>query len=216
MSQIYDLSQVKRRNIQLIAFEDGLFDLLLGSIYMTLAVYPVTRELLGPILNLVLYLGWLALLVVGQLLIRHLVSEPRIGYVRLRKTLTMRLLFIITVGMVLVTFGLVLVTLLSPGLGSASDVTFTPNPDRSYLVELITLLVLGAFFSTLGYLFGVRRLYFYGWMVGLAYLISVYMEHNAGWIFFFPQAIAAGIILVIGFVLLFRFLQNYPLHEEEY
>jgi len=214
MSQIYDLSQVKRRNLQLIAFEDGLFDLLLGSVYMALAIYPVTRELLGPILNLVLYLGWLALLVVGQLLIRYFVSKPRIGYVRLRNTLAMRLLFIITIVMVLVTFGLVLVTLLSPGLGSASDVTFAPNPDRSYLVELITLLVLGAFFSFLGYMFGVRRLYFYGWMVGLAYLFSVYMEHNAGWIFFFPQAIAAGVILVIGFVLLLRFLQNYPLHGE--
>lgn len=216
MSQIYDISQVKRRNLQLIAFEDGLFDLLLGSVFMTLAVYPVTRELLGPILNFVLYLSWLALLVVGQLLLRHLVSAPRIGYVRLRKTLTMRLLAIITVVMVLVTFGLVLVTLLSPGLESSADVTFTPNPDRSYMVELITLLVLGAFFSILGYLFGVRRLYFYGWMVGLAYLVSVYMEHNAGWVILFPQAIAAGIILVIGFVLLFRFLQNYPLHEEEY
>lgn len=216
MSQIYDLSQVKRRNLQLIIFEDGLFDLLQGSIFMTLAIYPVTRELLGPILNLALYLGWVALLVVGQLLIRHLVSEPRIGFVRLRKTWTMRLLVIIAVVMVLVTFGLVLVTLLSPGLGSASDEAFTPNPDRSYTVELITLLVLGAFFSILGYLFGVKRLYFYGWMVGLAYLISVYMEHNAGWIFFLPMAIAAGIILVIGFVLLFRFVKNYPRHEGEY
>jgi hypothetical protein len=81
-------------------------------------------------------------------------------------------------------------------------------------VELIVLLALGALFSAMGYLFGVTRLYFYGWMLGLANLASVYMEHNAGWVFNLPMAIAAGIPLLIGFVLLIRFLRKYPLRLE--
>ena len=52
------------------------------------------------------------------------------------------------------------------------------SPGRSYLVELIVLLVMGGLFSALGYIYGVTRLYFYGWMLGLANLASVYMEHR--------------------------------------
>ena len=215
MSQPYNLSQIQRRTFRMISFEDGLFDLLLGITFMFLAIYPVTRELLGPIWNMVLFLSLLALAIVAQLLVRHLVSEPRIGYVRLRKTLTLRFLLIITVVMVVITFGLVLLTLLSPGLEPTSSIPAEAPGERSYMVEFITLLFMGGLFSAMGYLFGVRRLYFYGWMVGLAYLVSVYMEHNAGWILLIPMAFAAGVILVTGLVLFLRFVHKYPLPAEE-
>jgi hypothetical protein len=215
MSQPYNLSQIQRRTYQMISFEDGLYDLLLGITFMFLAIYPVTRELLGPIWNMVLFLSLLALAIVAQLLVRHLVSEPRIGYVRLRKTLTLRFLLIITVVMVVITFGLVLLTLLSPGLEPTSSIPAEAPGERSYMVEFITLLFMGGLLSAMGYVFGVRRLYFYGWMVGLAYLASVYMEHNAGWILLIPMAFAAGVILVTGFVLFLRFLRKYPLPAEE-
>jgi hypothetical protein len=215
MSEPYDLHQIQRRTFQLMSFEDGLWDLLLGITFMFLAIYPVTRELLGPEWNLVLFLSMLALVVLGQLAARQVVSEPRIGYVRPRRTRMLRLLGIFTVVMVLITFGLVLLTLLSSGPGSTSEVPAEASSGRSYMVELIALLVMGGLFSALGYLFGVTRLYFYGWMLGLAYLASVYMEHNAGWTFLTPLAIAAGIILLIGFVLLIRFLQKYPVRVEE-
>jgi hypothetical protein len=214
MSEPYDLRQIQRRTVQLMSFEDGLWDLLLGTIFMFLAIYPVTRQLLGPLWNLVLFLSLLALMVAGQLLARRLVSEPRIGYVRPRRSPKLRLLLVFTVVMVLITFGLVVLTLLSPEPGSNSSVPAGASSGRSYLVELLVLLVMGALFSAMGYLFGVTRLYFYGWMLGLANLASIYMEHNAGWTFLIPLAIAAGIILLIGFVLLVRFLNKYPLPVE--
>jgi succinate dehydrogenase/fumarate reductase cytochrome b subunit len=209
MSGPYDLRQIQRRTFQLMSFEDGLWDLLLGTIFIFLAIYPVTRQLLGPVWNLILFLSLLALVVVGQLAVRHIVSEPRIGYVRPRRSPKLRLLAFISVVMVLVTFGLVVWTLLSPRSGPTSSIA-EALPGRSYVVEFIVLLVLGILFSAMGYLFGVVRLYFYGWMLGLANLASVYMEHNAGWVFNLPMAIAAGIILLIGFVLLVRFLRKYP------
>jgi hypothetical protein len=214
MSEPYDLRQIQQRTFQLMSFEDGLWDLLLGITFMFLAIYPVTRELLGPVWNLVLFLSLLALMVVGQLVVRHLVSEPRIGYVRPRRSPKLRLLGIITVVMVLITFGLVVLTLLGAGPASTPAVPAGASAGRSYTVELITLLVMGGLFSAMGYLFGVTRMYFYGWMLGLAYLASVYMEHNAGWTFLIPMAIAAGIILLIGFVRLVRFLRKYPLPVE--
>ncbi len=216
MSEITDLRQIQRRIFQLTSFEDGLWDLLLGTIFMFLAIYPVTRQLLGPVWNLVLFLCLLALVVVAQLSVRHFVSEPRIGYVRSRRSPGLRLLLIITVVMVLITFGLVVLTLLSPGNGTASSVPAEASSERGYLVELIVLLGMGGLFSALGYLFGVTRLYFYGWMLGLANLASIYMEHNAGWTFLIPLAIAAGIIIFIGFVLLVRFLRKYSVRVEEF
>jgi hypothetical protein len=210
VSEPYDLRQIQQRTFQLMSFEDGLWDLLLGIIFMFLAIYPVTRELLGPVWNLVLFLSLLALMIVAQLLVRHLVSEPRIGYVRPRRSPKLRLLGIIAVVMVLITFGLVVLTLLGAGPLSTPAVPAGASAGRSYTVELITLLVMGGLFSAMGYLFGVKRMYFYGWMLGLANLASVYMVHNAGWTFLIPMAIAAGVILLIGFVRLVRFLRKYP------
>lgn len=212
MSKITDFNQIQRRTNQLMNFEDGFWDLLLGSIFMMLAIYPVTREILGPVWNLVLFLSVLALLVAVELLLRRYVSGPRIGYAQPRRSPKLRLVLVFTVLMVLITFGLVLVTLLSPE--SVPSPPVEASPGRSYLVELIALLVIGGLFSALGYLYGVTRLYFYGWMLGLANLASIYMVHNAGWTVLIPLAIAAGIIMLIGFVLLVRFLRKYPRRAE--
>jgi len=215
MSEAINLRDVQRRTKQLSTFEDGLWDLLLGSIFMLLAFYPITRELLGPTWNMAFFLFLLAFLVVGQLVARHFISGPRMGYVQPRRTPQMRLLLIVTVVMFLLTLGLVLLTLFSPGWLSSGSEPSTPSLVRSYGVEWIVVFVMGGIFSVMGYKFGVARLYFYGWMLGLANLASVYMTHTAGWTFLLPAAIAAGIILVIGFTLLLRFLRNYPIRTQE-
>lgn len=214
MSEMTDFRQIQRRVFQLASFEDGLWDLLLGLIFMALAVYPVTRELLGPEWNIVLFVALLALLTAGQLLLRRRVSGPRIGVAVPRRTPKMWLLLVITFVMVVITIGLVVLTLLGSEPDLATNAPVDASTERGYLVELIVVLVMGLLFSAMGYLFGVTRLYFYGWMVGLANLASVYMTHNAGWTFQIPLAVAAGIILLVGLVLLVRFLRTYPLPAE--
>jgi hypothetical protein len=215
MSELPNLQDVQKRTMRLTTFEDGFWDLLLGFIFMSLAIYPVTRELLGPEWNLVLFLSLLALMVIGQLVLKHFISGPRIGYARPRRTPKTRMLLLVTVVFVLLTFGLVLLTLLGPESSSTGGEPTTPSLVRGYLVEWIVVLVMGGIFSTMGYIFGVARLYFYGWMLGLANLASVYMSHTVGWTFQIPGAIAAGIILVIGVTLLLRFLRNYPVRTQE-
>jgi hypothetical protein len=215
MSETTDLRQVQKRILQLMSFEDGLWDLLMGAIFVFLAIYPITRELLGPEWNIVLFLGGVVLLAVGQLVLRYFISVPRIGFMRPRRSPKLRILGIFTVIMVLLTLGLVLVTLLGPGSQAAPSATAETSTERGYAVELIVVLVMGGLFSAMGYFFGVSRLYFYGWLIGLANLASVYMTHNAGWSFNIPLAVVAGMILLIGFVLLVRFLRKYPLRTQE-
>ncbi len=214
MSEITDFRKIQQRTQQLFNFEDGLWDMLLGMIFMSLAIYPVTREFLGPEWNIVLFLGVLAILVVGQLAIRRAVSAPRLGYVRPNRSPKMKLLLVFTVVMVLITFGLVLVTLLSPEVEPTVGGMTAEATGRSYLVEWIVVLVMGGLFSAIAYIFGVARVYTYGWLLGLANLASIYMEHNAGWTFQFPLAIAAGIIISIGIVYLLRFLAKYAVSAE--
>ena len=214
MYEITDFRQIQRRIAQLTSFEDGFWDLLLGIIILLLSIYPVTRELLGPEWNLAVFLILLAMLVMGQLVLRYFVSGSRIGHVVPRRSGKRLLVLILTIGAVLITFGLLMLTFLGPGAESTSSLPVETSAGRGYMVELITLFILGGLFSVMGYLFRVTRLYFYGWMLGLAYLASVYMVHNAGWTFLIPLAIGAGIILLIGFVLLIRFLRKYPVRVE--
>ena len=215
MANTTDLRQVQKRTVQMMNFEDGLWDMLLGAIFMFLAIYPITRELLGPEWNIVLFLGGLVLLTVGQLALRHFISAPRLGYARPRRLPKLRLLLIFTVIMVILTTSLLLVTLLSPGSEAAPSATAVTSTERGYTVDLIVLLVIGGLFSAMGYFFGVSRLYIYGWVIGLANLASIYMSHNAGWSFNIPLAVVAGMILLIGFVLLGRFLRKYPIRAQE-
>lgn len=208
------LRDVQKKTMQLTTFEDGFWDLLLGLIFMALAMYPITREMFGPVLNLTLFLAILAILVIGQLVLRHYVSVPRIGYARPRRTPKMRVILVITILLVLLTLGLVLLTLLSPESPSPANLQ-APTNVRSYAVEWIVFLVMGALFAGMGYVFGVTRLYFYGWLLGLSNLASVYMSHTAGWTFLIPSAGAAGIIILIGLALLVRFLRKYPVQSLE-
>ena len=134
---------------------------------------------------------------------------------RPRRSPKVRLLVIINVVLVLATLALVLITLLSPGSEATTTPVVESDTGRSYMVELIVVLVMGGLFSLMGYFFGVTRMYFYGWLLGLANLASVYMTHNAGWTFNIPLAGAAGIILLIGVLHLSRFLRKYPLRTQE-
>jgi hypothetical protein len=194
-------------------FEDGLWDLLLGLIFLALAVYPLTREMLGPEWNVALFLVVLVVLATGQLVLRRFFSLPRIGYAKARPSPKLRLLAIFTALMVLLTLGLLLVTLLGPG-SEAAPASLAAS-GRSYTVEIVVVLVMGGLFSAMGYIFGVPRLYVYGWLIGLANLASVYMTHTADWTFNLPLAVVAGLFLLIGFALLYRFVHKYPLRSQE-
>jgi hypothetical protein len=213
MSGQNPFKQVEQRTIQMINFEDGLWDLMLGLIFMALAVYPLTRQWLGPEWNLVLFLVVLGVVIFVQQVVRRRVSGPRIGYVVPRRTPKMRLVLVVLVLMVAATLVLVLVTLLQPA-GQGSSFESLPVKPRSYTVEYVVVLALVALFSMMAYLFKVPRLYLYGWLIGLGNLGSVIMSHQAGWTFNLPLAIAAGIILAVGIVLLADFLRRYPRHQE--
>ena len=215
MSDVPTLSDVQKRTARLLSYEDGLWDLLLGTIFMLLAIYPITREWLGPEWNLALFVGFLLLATGIFFLLRRGVSAPRLGFVRARWTPASKGILAVTLALVALTVGLVIVTLVSPASSAGPAPAVSLSKVRSYLVEILALLVQVGLFSAIGYVFGVPRLFLYGWLLGGAYLISVILYRGAPAAFNWPLAIAAGVILLIGAHLLVRMLRKYPIQDAE-
>jgi MFS superfamily sulfate permease-like transporter len=215
MSDQINLRDVLKRTIQLINYEDGLWDLLLGAVFLMLSIYPVTREKLGPEWNLGLFLAVLFILVVGQLVARHFISTPRMGYAKSRRTPALKGVLIINFVLVLATFALVILTLVNPGWIPEFQFGSFPQWVNDMSVDIVVMLALIGLFSLLGYLFGVKRLYLYGWLIGGGNLASTAMYLYGGAVFNLPLAIVSGIIIAIGAYLLQRFLHTYPIPVEE-
>jgi hypothetical protein len=202
--------QTRRRMIQLLNFEDGLWDILLGLIFLELSIYPVTRRLLGPVWNMVLYLTVLGVLVLGLTLVRRAISRPRIGTARMRRTPAKAVLVAFLVVSLLATFALVLLTLRSPGWLSIPAVPIVPSWMQDLSVDIAMMFIVVLVFSVMGYVFRVVRLFLYGWLIGLGNLASTALTLYAGVPFNLPLAIASMIMLGTGVVLLVRFLRSYP------
>jgi hypothetical protein len=215
MSGTPSLSEVHRRTVRLLSYEDGLWDLLLGTIFLLLAVYPISRARLGPAWNMVLFVGLLLLATGIFSALRRRISTPRLGYVRTRSTPALKAILAVTITLVALTVGLVVLTLVRPEWlgGPAPDVSLARV--QSYLVEILVLLALVGLFSAMGYLFGVPRLFLYGWLLGGANLVSVILYRGAPEGFNLPLGIAAGVILLIGAGLLVRMLRKYPTQGAE-
>jgi hypothetical protein len=215
MEQPLTPREAQRRTVRLVNYEDGLWDILLGLIFLALSVYPITRRLLGPEVNLGLFLVVLAVLVVGLTLVRRIVSAPRIGVVRMRRTRQKAALTVVLLVIVLATFGLVLATLLSPGWMPSVPSSGLPQWVDDLKVDIALTVVVIAVFSVMAYMFSVSRVYLYGWLIGLGNLASTALMLYAGFSFNLPLAVASGIIILIGVVLLVRFVRKYPLAEAE-
>lgn len=214
MSTSIGIGNAQKRIIQLTNYEDGLWDIFLGLVMLLLSIYPITRELLGPELNLVLFLVALALLVAGQSAARRHISTPRLGYAKQRRTPATKIVVALTAGLVLLTLGCVIATLLSPGwlpqVSSSSSASWISD----LAVEIVVMFAMVGLFSLLGYLFGVTRLFVYGWLLGGAYLLSVALTRNQDLSFNLPLAIVSVIIIGTGIVLLVRFMRKYPIPME--
>ena len=118
MSESPNLRDVQKRTLQLLNYEDGIWDLLLGFIFMLLAIYPVTRAALGPTWNLILYLVCLTIGTVVSQLVKRQISTPRLGYVKPKRARAQKLLVLVLIMLVSATFALVIVTLVRPATPS--------------------------------------------------------------------------------------------------
>lgn len=204
--------EARRRVVQLGTFEDGLWDILLGKVFILLGIYPLTRNLLGPTLNLVLFLGILALLIVAVSAARRIFSVPRLGLARLKSG---PLTTVIRITLLVVTMTLVLATLFMTGTVEQPALAGAPAWLSRLSVDIFFAALIIGVFALFAHFTGVPRLHLYGWLFGMGNLASAALMVYAGHTFNLPLALAGLIIVSIGVSLFLHFVRRYPVATEE-
>jgi len=214
MSVSYNPGDFQKRIVRLVNYEDGLWDITLGLFFLALGVFPLTRQLFGPTINFTLYLAFLAIVVIVQQYARRVIAAPRIGVVKRLWSKPKLIILTVLILLLLLTLVLVVVTLTSSQSPQPSYEAAT-QARTNYTVDIIVGVAIIGIFSLLGFVFGIRRLHLYGVLLGVGNLASTILSHNNGYPLNVPLLIAAGIIILIGCVLLRRFLRKYPILSDE-
>lgn len=209
MSQNLDLKQIERK-VYTSFHQDGLIDLFLGFIMLVsilssmldasgvsdtarIAIYAPLMVVLGPVLYM---LG------------KKYISFPRMGYVKpgSKQKRKRRIIIFAIITAVLVT--LVILTLIL-----AKKSGDTPPPPGKFWSSLIMTLIIISIFSIIALVTMTPRFYLLGIIVGMSeplYVLSQYYI-DTKYVGFVAYGIPAIFLLLIGIIVLKRFIKKYPL-----
>jgi len=208
------LKEAERKAFQLSTSQDGLYDVFIGTYIALLSTTPWLDEngLRTP-WNVILALGLGLLIFLGVLILKKFVVAPRIGQVRYgveRKQRMKRLAF----GMVII----FLLTVVMFGMTVSAiyfhEPIFSGSMEWSLPLDIVHTtagIFIFAIFSVIGYMNDYPRMYFYGFLFGLGYIISTTLQDITGNPFYWPWALAGLVAVITGLVLFIRFLRTYPL-----
>lgn len=215
MNQTLDIKNAEKQVLRLASLEDGIWEIYLGSFFIVMSFYSITRQMLGPLLNAIFILGMLLLLVGLAWIAKKRITQPRIGTVKLgtQSKKKIKAAHFITWALVLATIALVIL--------SANAIIREPTWERlpqwfsDFDVDLIFALITITIFCLIGYFTGVARFYLYGVLLGVGNfattVLLVYQDLLFGW----PIALAGLSIALMGAVVLLKFLQTHPLPSQE-
>ena len=207
MSQEISLKQIERRAWRSV-FQDGLWDVYLGTLLMVLAILMLLAKTSIPEVWLKpIHLGLMGLAMLALWASKRFITVPRIGRVEFgprgkarRKKASLLLAISVLVGVVVfVLTWLALKDYWSEGLPLRFIIPAV------WAVNMLVLFSLGAYF--LDY----ERLYLIGVLYALPVPVDFWLHEltgvNLGFIAF---AVPATIILIMGLVVFIRFLRDYP------
>ena len=203
MSQPISLKDAERKVFRT-SFDDGLWDIFLGCIFLIFVLAPYLSSSLGDFWSSVVFLPFWAMVYLAIWLIRKYVVTPRIGVVKYGRTRKTKLAKFTVV--------MLSINILALVLGIVAALSFGSVPGQMYAFGLGMILLVG--FSIAAYLLDFNRLYIYGLLVGLSPLIGEWLwnqglaSHHGFPITF---GISSSIMILVGFVVFVRFLRNNPL-----
>jgi len=217
MSATLDLKAAERKAYQLSTSQDGLYDISIGSYIILLSAAPWLDENgLSTPWSVILPFALGLLIFACVMLIKKFVVAPRIGQVRFGTERKNRLkhLSIAIIVVFLLTLALFALTVSAiyfrePILTGAKDSAGLFDPVHTGAGIFIFVI-----FSVIGYVIDNVRLYVYGFLYGLGYVVSTVLQDLIGIQFYWPMAVAGLVAVVTGLVLFIRFLRDYPLLQE--
>lgn len=205
MSIKQDIKQAERQSFAL-NFKDGLWDILFGLIFATMAF----RSILVPLgySVIVSYLPMVATMVLGIWLysyLKRVVVAPRLGMVKAGpgRNSSHR-------NLVLVAVALQVITLIIFVLGMRGKLQGAPTG----IIEMGFAVGIFTFFAFMGYLAQAPRLAFYGLVFASTILAQMYIGDDT-WFDGLPNLVFGGVLVIVGAFVLRRFMQDYPVVQGE-
>ena len=216
-TQPLSTKEAERKAYRLSTSQDGLYDIFIGAYIALMSTVPWLDEngLRSPWnVALVMVLG--LLIFSGVMLAKKFIVAPRIGQVRYgadrkkrlrRLAIGMGLIFLLTVVM----FGMTVSAIYfrEPIISGSIEWSFPLD-----IVHTAASVFIFALFCLIGYGNDYPRLYLYGFLFGLGYVVSTTLQDINGILFYWPWALAGLAAALIGLVTFLRFLKNYPLPQE--
>ncbi len=206
MQTHYDLKEIERRAFRA-TFQDGLWDIYLGIVFTAFGIGPILRSGLGlsEDSTMIVHIGLLIIAMLILLAGKKLITRPRLGHVKFGQQRQRKLSKVRIVLALSVISGLIVFAALA---GDSLEMT-----GLSIVFAANILLVLGAMAHFLDY----DRLFVYAVLWAASFPVGLLLEKHTG-LHDAPSVFVAtgGLAIVVGSVLLVRFLRTYtPAPTEE-
>jgi hypothetical protein len=211
--QNIDLKKLERR-VWTSFYEDGIWDIYLGLLLSSIAIGAFCTDVgISERYSIFGHVGMLVLAILFLVLGKHFITVPRTGTVvfgprgRARLTKAQILLAISCVS------GLAAFLLIASTVGNAT----ARQPVMDYIVPVFWTVNMLLLFSLAAFFLNYRRLY----IIGFLYAIAVPADKVLRQILHIDLSVVAFgvpamIILIMGVVVLVRFLRKYPFPGEDF
>lgn len=206
MSQQISLREAERKVFRT-AYDDGLWDVFLGSFLLLFAVAPLLSPILGDFWSSAVFLPYWVLVFLAIRLVRKHVVARRVGVVRFGQARKARLRRFTLVMLLLNAAALILGLIVAPN--------FARVPGQMIAFAIGAMLLIG--FSIAAYFLNIGRFYVYGLLVGLAPLVGEWLwTHGYAADHGFPVTfgVTAAIMILAGLAVFVRLLRDNPVPTE--
>ncbi len=212
MVNIFSVSDIEKKAFRA-TFQDGIWDIYLGAVLFLLGGGAILEELgisgmRDSIVGLIIVA---VVLIAGFLMAKRFITVPRLGRVkfgaeRKKKIRKTRLVLAASVllGLILFVFAL-----LTQGSGSPFAALL---PLVIFSINCLVVFSLGAYYLDWD------RAYLYAWFFALSMPLAVLLREHTAHAFTIVFGFFGGVMILIGTVLLVRFLRAYPrpaIHNRE-
>lgn len=203
------VQKASRRSLGL-TYKDGLFDILLGSFFVLLAIQePLEQK------GLQVWVSYLpALLTMGIGLpvyywIKKKVVAPRIGIARisLRKNAPRRTIFLLALALQLITL-VIFILAVNGWLGEVL------TAKTGWVIDAFFAAAIFGVFAFIGYIVEAPRFYLYGLLLGMGPLLAIVVDTDEV-VSHIPTFLTGAAMVIAGALALNRFLRDYPVVEAE-
>jgi len=211
MSQTIDLKEIERKAFKS-TFQDGLWDIYLGVLLLVMGIGPVFYNINVPVWLILLIMAALALLILLAFRAgKKLITIPRMGLVEYGSKGKARkkkaaIVFTVSVFVGVVLFVVALLMYSNPLKGQNWGV----------IIVVMGALNLILVFGLAAYFLEFERLYLIGVLYALPLPLLILIDELTGIdLGFWATAFPASAILLIGLIVLIRFLHAYPIPAKE-